>query len=361
MDAATLLPAAGAHGELAGLLIMRAYFKDRGEDRSIILIPDSAHGTNPASVKMAGFTPVTVKSNSDGIITSSEIRKYLNEKVAALMVTNPNTLGVFEQEIIEINNLLHENGSLAYTDGANMNALLGISRPGDVGFDIIQLNLHKTFSAPHGGGGPGSGPVLVKEFLKDYLPVPVVVKNDSSYSLDFSVPKTCGYLKLFWGNFAVMVKAYIYIRMLGSEGLKKTAETAILNSGYLKKLIESDLCPAASKITPMHEFVLSLLPLKNRTGVRALDVAKALLDEGMHAPTMYFPLIVEEALMIEPTETESLDSLKSFATAFRRIIDTALKEPEKLKEAPTRTPSRRVDEARAARNPVLRWKKEPSE
>lgn len=358
MDAATLLPAAGAHGELTGLLIMRAYFKDRGEERNIILIPDSAHGTNPASVKMAGFEPITVKSNSEGIINVSEIKKYLNEKVAALMVTNPNTLGVFEKEIIEINALLHENGSLSYTDGANLNALLGISRPGDLGFDIIQLNLHKTFSAPHGGGGPGSGPVLVKEFLKDYLPVPIVVKKGSTYSLDFSVPKTFGSIKLFWGNFAVMVKAYIYIRMLGSKGLRKTAESAILNANYLKKLLESDLCPLASPITPMHEFVLSLLPLKNQTGVRALDVAKALLDEGMHAPTMYFPLIVEEALMIEPTETESLNSLNSFASAFKKIINTALEDKEKLKEAPTKTPSRRVDEARAARNPVLRWKKE---
>lgn len=355
MDAASLLPAAGAHGELTGLLIMRTYFEKKGEKRSKILIPDSAHGTNPASAKMAGFEPVPVKSNEDGFLTLDEIKKHLDSSVAALMVTNPNTLGVFEPEIVEIIEELHKNGSLAYIDGANLNAMMGISRPGDIGFDVIQLNLHKTFSSPHGGGGPGSGPVLVKEFLKEFLPVPVVSKDENGYYLNYSLQNSCGYVKLFYGNFSVMVRAYTYIRMLGAEGLKKSSEIAVLNANYLKKLVENPhLAPASSK-TSMHEFVVSALPLKKATGVRALDVSKALLDRGFHAPTMYFPLIVEEALMIEPTETESKESLERFATAINEIVEVAFKNPQELMESPKNTPVRRVNEALASRSPVLKW------
>lgn len=355
MDAASLLPAAGAHGELTGLLIMRAYFEKKGEKRSKILIPDSAHGTNPASAKMAGFEPVPVKSNEDGFLSLDEIKKHLDSSVAALMVTNPNTLGIFEPEIVEIIEELHKNGSLAYIDGANLNAMMGISRPGDIGFDVIQLNLHKTFSSPHGGGGPGSGPVLVKEFLKEFLPVPVVSKDENGYYLNYSLQNSCGYVKLFYGNFSVMVRAYTYIRMLGADGLKKSSEIAVLNANYLKKLVENQhLAPASSK-TSMHEFVVSALPLKKATGVRALDVSKALLDRGFHAPTMYFPLIVEEALMIEPTETESKESLERFATAINEIVEVAFKNPKELMESPKNTPVRRVNEALASRSPVLKW------
>ena len=357
MDAVSLLPAAGAHGELTGLLVMRAYFKNRGEDRKKVLIPDSAHGTNPASVKMAGFEPITIKSNEEGWLPAQEVKKHLDKSVAALMVTNPNTLGLFEPEIADIIELLHENGSLAYTDGANLNALIGISRPGDIGFDVIQINLHKTFSAPHGGGGPGSGPVLVKKQLEPFLPVPVVACTNGQYYLDYERPLTCGQVKLFYGNFAVMVKAYTYIKMLGAEGLTRTSKIAILNANYLKKKIESRYLVPVSKRTPMHEFVVSALPLKKETGIRALDIAKALLDRGFHAPTMYFPLIVEEALMIEPTETEPKSSLDAFAQALNEIVELAFKDRNRLLEAPTTTPARRADEAQASRNPVLKWKK----
>lgn len=355
MDAVSLLPAAGAHGELAGLLTMRAYFLHKKENRTKVLIPDSAHGTNPASVVMAGFVPVQIKSNEDGYITLEEVKKHLDEEVASLMVTNPNTLGIFEPEIVEIVEALHECGAIAYTDGANLNALLGISRPGDVGFDMIQLNLHKTFSAPHGGGGPGSGPLLVKEFLKDYLPVPIVSRKNGKYLLDYSLKHACGKIKLFYGNFAVMVRAYAYIRMLGESGLRRTAEAAILNANYLKKKIESEHLVSSTSLTPMHEFVLSALPLKKATGVRALDIAKALLDRGFHAPTMYFPLIVEEALMIEPTETEDKESLDSFAQAVQEIVRMAFENREHLLNAPHNTPVKRVNEAEASRNPVLKW------
>lgn len=358
MDAASLLPAAGAHGELTGLLVMRAYFKNRGEDRKKVLIPDSAHGTNPASVRMAGFEPVTIKSNEEGWLTAEEVKKHLDKSVAALMVTNPNTLGLFEPEIAEIIELLHENGSFAYTDGANLNALMGISRPGDIGFDVIQVNLHKTFSAPHGGGGPGSGPVLVKKELEPFLPVPVIARKGNRYFLDYKRPLSCGQIKLFYGNFAVMVKAYTYIKMLGADGLTRTSKIAILNANYLKKKIESEYLVPASRRTPMHEFVLSALPLKKATGVRALDIAKALLDRGFHAPTMYFPLIVEEALMIEPTETEPKSSLDAFAQAVNEIVELAFKDRDRLLEAPTTTPARRANEALASRKPVLKWKKE---
>lgn len=357
MDAVSLLPAAGAHGELTGLLMIRAYFKHQEEPRNKILIPDSAHGTNPASVKMAGFEPVTLKSNNQGYLTVDEVKKHLDKDVAALMVTNPNTLGIFEPEIVEIIDLLHDNGSLVYMDGANLNALIGISRPGDIGFDVVQLNLHKTFSAPHGGGGPGSGPVLARSNLKDFLPVPVVSKKeDNKFFLDYSVKHTCGQVKLFYGNFSVMIKAYAYLRYLGKEGLKKTAEIAILNANYLKKKIEGSYLKPATDLTPMHEFVVSALSLKMKTGVRALDIAKALLDHGFHAPTMYFPLIVDEALMIEPTETESKESLDAFADAINKIIELAFENKEKLLSAPLNTPVRRVNEALAARQPVLRWK-----
>ncbi|MCX7831750.1 MAG: aminomethyl-transferring glycine dehydrogenase subunit GcvPB [Actinobacteria bacterium] len=355
MDAVSLAPAAGAHGELTGLLIMRTYFKHKNEKRTKVLIPDSAHGTNPASVMMAGFEPIQIKSNEDGYITLKEVKDHLDKDVAALMVTNPNTLGIFEPEIVEIIEALHENGSIAYTDGANLNALIGISRPGDIGFDIIQLNLHKTFSSPHGGGGPGSGPVLVKEYLKDFLPVPVVSEKNGHYFLDYDVKNTCGMIKLFYGNFSVMIKAFTYILMLGEKGLVKSSKTAILNANYLKKKIENPYFKNASNLTPMHEFVVSALPLKKETGVRALDIAKALLDRGLHAPTMYFPLIVEEALMIEPTETESKESLDKFAEVIQDIVKQALENRDSIINTPVKTPIKRVNEAQASRNPKLKW------
>ncbi len=357
MDSATLIPAAGAHGEFTGLLAIRSYFKAKAENRDIVLIPDSAHGTNPASVRMAGFTPVTIKSNSDGFITADEIRKHLSFRVAAFMVTNPNTLGVFEPEIAEIIEILHENGSIAYMDGANMNALIGISRPGDIGFDIVQLNLHKTFSAPHGGGGPGSGPVLAKKYLEDHLPDPKLILENGTIKLQSSGESDSYRIKLFYGNFSVMVKAYVYLLMLGKEGLEKTSKMAVLNANYLKKIIKSEYLVSATDLTPMHEFVLSAEPLKKKTGIRALDIAKGLLDRGFHAPTMYFPLIVSEALMIEPTETESKETLDKFAEAVREITEIALNNPEDLRKAPEKSSCRRVDEARAAREPVLKWQR----
>lgn len=352
MKAVTLAPAAGAHGELTGLLMIKAYFRSRGENRSVVLIPDTAHGTNPASVRLAGFTPVTVKTGPEGFITAEAIRSYLNPEVACLMVTNPNTLGIYEREIRQINQLLHESGSLSYCDGANLNALLGRVRPGDIGFDVIQINIHKTFSAPHGGGGPGSGPVAVSQPLVDFLPEPVVeVDENGTYRLT-RPPQSIGRVKLFHGQFQVLLKGYIYIRMLGAEGLREASGRAVLNSAYLRKKLESILDSPFSTPT-MHEFVLSAARLKKEKGIKALDLAKALLEAGVHAPTMYFPLIVEEALMIEPTETEPKDSLDRFADILAEAVS---KSRDELARLPVSTPVRRLDEARAARQPVLRWK-----
>ncbi len=361
-DDMTLVPSAGAHGELTGMLIIRAYHLDRKDHkRNKVIVPDSAHGTNPASAAMAGFNVVEIKSSDEGLIDLKELEKHLDETVAAIMLTNPNTLGYFEKDILEIAKMAHDAGALLYYDGANLNAIMGRARPGDMGFDVVHLNLHKTFSTPHGMGGPGSGPIGVKEHLRDFLPVPIVRKGGDGYYLDYDVPKSIGMVRSFFGNFLVLVKAYAYILTMGKEGLKLASDMAVLNANYLKKLIsefyEIAYDPEGKRFC-MHEFVASGKKLLKETGVKTLDVAKALLDEGFHAPTIYFPLIVPEALMIEPTETESKETLEEFAKALKRIVEIAREDPEKLKKAPHRTPVGRLDEASASRRPVVRWSDE---
>lgn len=347
----TLQPAAGAHGELTGMMIARAYFLDRKEPRPIVLVPDSAHGTNPASVALCGFTPKTIPSNERGLIDPAVLAKETTDKTAVLMLTLPNTLGLFERDIAEIVRIVHAKGGLVYMDGANMNALLGIVKPGEIGIDIMHINLHKTFSTPHGGGGPGSGPVGVGARLANFLPVPRVIEKKGRYSLSYDVKKSIGRVHPYLGNFNVFVKAYAYIRTLGGEGLRDVSENAIMNANYLLARLRTsyDLkYPGPC----MHEFVLSARNLK-KFGVRATDVVKRLLDYGLHAPTVYFPLIVEEALMIEPVETESRETLDRFADALEAIAAEAEQHPDMLHEAPVTTPVRRLDEAAAARSPDL--------
>jgi len=351
MAAFTLQPAAGAHGELTGIMLARAYFADRRSGRSVVLIPDSAHGTNPASVATCGFKPKTVASNQRGLIDPKTLEKEITDETAILMLTLPNTLGLFEREIAQIIAAVHAKGALVYMDGANMNALLGIVRPGDIGVDVMHINLHKTFSTPHGGGGPGSGPVGVAKHLVEYLPVPRVVEENGMFRLSTEGAKSIGRVHPYLGNFNVFVKAYAYIRSLGGPGLREVAENAILNANYLSARLKKsyDLkYPGPC----MHEFVLSARNLK-KFGIRATDVVKRLLDYGLHAPTVYFPLIVEEALMIEPTETESKETLDHFADVLETIAEEAETSPEKLHEAPVTTPVRRLDEAVAARCPDL--------
>lgn len=353
MDGMTLQPAAGAHGELTGMMIIKSYFENIGEyKRKKILVPDSAHGTNPASAATAGFEVVEVKSGSDGLIDIDSLKAMLNDDVAGLMLTNPNTLGLFEKNIIEIAKLVHDAGGLLYYDGANMNANMGITRPGDMGFDVVHINLHKTFATPHGGGGPGSGPVGVKGNLVDFLPVPVVEKNNDTYYLNYDLPHTIGKVRSFYGNFNVLVKAYAYILTMGSEGLKLASEIAVLNANYLKEKLKGYYDLPYDTICK-HEFVLS--GLKNKeTGITTLDVAKRLIDYGFHPPTIYFPLIVDSALMIEPTETESKETLDEFIDAMKSIAKEAEENPEILKTAPHNTPVRRLDEVKAARNPIVK-------
>jgi len=351
MAAFTLQPAAGAHGELTGIMLARAYFADRGEKRKIVLIPDSAHGTNPASVAICGFTPKTIPSNERGLIDPKTLEREVTGETAVLMLTLPNTLGLFERDIAEIVRIVHAKGALVYMDGANMNALLGIVRPGDIGIDVMHINLHKTFSTPHGGGGPGSGPVGVTSRLIDYLPVPRVIEEKGAFRLSPDGPKSIGRVHPYLGNFNVFVKAYAYIRALGGAGLREVAENAILNANYLCARLKATY-DLKYQGPCMHEFVLSARNLK-KFGVRATDVVKRLLDYGLHAPTVYFPLIVEEALMIEPVETESKETLDQFADALEKIAEEAEKSPEKLHEAPVTTPVRRLDEAVAARCPDL--------
>ncbi|HHV98414.1 MAG TPA: aminomethyl-transferring glycine dehydrogenase subunit GcvPB [Clostridiaceae bacterium] len=357
MARVSLQPAAGAHGEMTGLMIIRAYHEHRGQKhRKKIIVPDSAHGTNPASAAMVGFEVVEVKSDEKGNVDIEELKSVAGEDTAGLMLTNPNTLGLFETNITKIADIIHSAGGLLYYDGANANAILGISRPGDMGFDVVHLNLHKTFSAPHGGGGPGAGPVGVKKELVPFLPVPVVELKDESYYLDYDRPLSIGKVKSFYGNFGVIAKAYAYILSMGQEGLKKASQTAVLNANYLmKKLKEYFHLPYDR--TCKHEFVISAQRQKEK-GVSALDIAKRLLDFGVHPPTIYFPLIVREAMMIEPTETETKEALNEFIEIMREIAEEAETEPEKVKGAPYSTVVGRLDEARAARNLVLRWKKE---
>ncbi|MEE4310525.1 MAG: aminomethyl-transferring glycine dehydrogenase subunit GcvPB [candidate division KSB1 bacterium] len=353
LSGVSLQPAAGAHGELTGLKIIRAYHEHSGDARSEVLIPDSAHGTNPASVVLTGYKSVQIRSNEDGMIDIEDLKSRLSEKTAALMVTNPNTLGIFEEQLDEIIRLVHDTGALVYMDGANLNALLGIVRPGDIGFDVLHFNLHKTFSTPHGGGGPGSGPVGVAEKLTDFLPVPVVEKSGDRYLFDYDRPKSIGKVSTFYGNFAVMVRAYIYIRMLGAEGLKRVSENAIINANYLKSKLEKHFVLPYKK-RPMHEFVLSGEKQREK-GVKTLDIAKRLLDFGFHAPTVYFPLIVKEAMMIEPTETEPKRMLDQFAGTMLKILKEIDTEPETVLNAPHSTVVSRLDEVKAVREPNVKF------
>ncbi|KPJ51754.1 glycine dehydrogenase [candidate division TA06 bacterium DG_24] len=347
LDEVTLQPAAGAQGELAGLMMIRAYHDKRGHRRSKVLIPDSAHGTNPASVTLAGYRSVQVASNDRGLVDIDDLRRAADEEVAALMLTNPNTLGLFESDIEEIERIVHGVGAQLYMDGANLNALLGIARPGDMGFDVVHFNLHKTFSTPHGGGGPGAGPVGVKAHIGPFLPVPVILRDGEEYRLDYDRPDSIGKIQSFYGNFGVMVRAYTYIRMMGARGLRAVSENAIINANYLKRKLEGtyDL-PYPQHC--QHEFVLSGRRQKEQ-GVKTLDIAKRLLDFGVHAPTIYFPLIVPEALMIEPTETESKESLDAFIDAMLTIAREVSTDPERVRTAPHTTPVRRLDEAGAGR------------
>lgn len=357
MDEFSLQPAAGAHGELTAMFMMRAYFNHKEEEnRFKILVPDSAHGTNPASASMSGFEVIQVNSDEDGNISLDHLKSLVDTKVACLMLTNPNTLGLFENNILEIADLIHNSGGLLYYDGANINASLGIARPGDMGFDIVHLNLHKTFSTPHGGGGPGSGPVGAKSNLAPFLPKPKIKQDKESgrFILDYDLLLSIGKVKTFYGNFLVLVKALAYIRALGAGGLKKVSKTATLNANYLMKKLAAFYDLPYKRIC-QHEFVLSAKNQK-QNGVRALDIAKRLLDYGFHPPTIYFPLIVEEALMIEPTETESKQTLDEFIEALIKIAETAETNPELLKKAPYNMPVKRLDEAGAARNLDLRYK-----
>ncbi len=353
MDEVSLQPASGAHGEYVGLMIIRKYFEKRGEERTKVIVPDSAHGTNPASGTMAGFDVVEIESNERGMVDLDSLREAVDDDVAALMLTNPNTLGIFEKDICEIQQMIHEAGGLLYYDGANMNAVLGYARPGDMEFDVIHYNLHKTFSTPHGGGGPGSGPVAVKERLAPYLPVPVLKKNGSEYYWDYDRPDTMGKVHAFHGNYGVMLRAYAYIRTAGGEGLKEITENAVLNANYMKhKLKDTYELPFASD--SLHEFVLSGSRQK-KDGITTVNIAKRLLDYEQYAPTIYFPLIVKEAMMVEPTETENLRSLDRFIETMKIISREIEEEPELVENAPHNTVVRRLDEAKAARNPDLRW------
>ena len=357
MAAFTLQPAAGAQGELTGLKIIRAYHHLKGQPRSTILIPDSAHGTNPASAAISGFRVEEVKSGSTGLVDVAKLKERLSRDVAALMLTNPNTLGLFEQEIVTIARLCHARGALVYMDGANMNALLGIVKPAEMGIDLLQLNLHKTFSTPHGGGGPGAGPVGVVKSLVEFLPTPRVKKTGRRFRWDDRVKHSIGRVHGFYGNVGVLARAYIYIRTLGKEGLERVSRVAIINANYLKARL-SGTFPVPFDQPCMHEFVASLKPLKT-AGVTAWDVAKRLLDYGFYAPTVYFPLVVEEALMIEPTETESKETLDAFAQALIRIAQEARTDPDAVKRAPQRLAVGRLDEVKAARELDLRWSPSP--
>ncbi|HZO95414.1 MAG TPA: aminomethyl-transferring glycine dehydrogenase subunit GcvPB [Candidatus Baltobacteraceae bacterium] len=372
MAAFSLNPAAGAHAELTALLIAKAYFRARGEaQRNVVVVPDTAHGTNPASAAMVGFKVLSLKSDARGRVDPDELRKVVGPETAVCMMTNPNTLGLFEPRIHEVSDVVHEAGGLMYYDGANANALMGNTRPGDMGFDLMHLNLHKTFSIPHGGGGAGAGPVGVAAHLVDYLPTPIVRAFDAdgrdadapgwresadlTFALDFERPKSVGTMRSFWSNFAHMVRALAYCYANGADGLERVSKLAVLNANYVRCAIRDVVDVPYDEIN-RHEFVASAQSLKRETGVRALDLAKALLDRGYHAPTVYFPLIVPECLMIEPTETESKETLDGFVAAFREIVEAAKRDPESVLRTPVDTPVGRIDETRAARQPDLRWR-----
>ncbi len=355
MDAFTLQPMAGANGELTGVKIMAAYHRKKGNDKKkYILVPDSAHGTNPASATIAGFEVVSLPTTGKGFLEPETLARAVDDETAGLMLTCPNTLGIFNPHVDELCRIVHEVDGLVYYDGANLNAILGKMRPGDAGFDVVHLNLHKTFGTPHGGGGPGAGPVGVKDHLAGFLPVPVIRKDGGKYTLDFDLPDSIGKIAPFFGNFLVMVKAYAYIRALGAEGLERAAEMAVLNANYLLKKISS-LYEVPYEKGCLHEFVASASKLRREHGISALDVAKALIDAGFHPPTVYFPLIVKEALMIEPTETESKETLDAFVEAMAAVKEEAERDPAALHARPKTTPVGRLDEAKAARQPDVAW------
>jgi glycine dehydrogenase subunit 2 len=352
LDAVSLQPAAGAQGELTALLVAAAYFNSRGEERTRILIPDSAHGTNPASAAIAGFDTITIKSSSRGLVDMDDLRAKVDERAAVFMITNPNTLGLFDHQIAAITELLHQHGSLVYLDGANMNAILGITRPGDFGIDMMHYNVHKTFTGPHGAGGPGAGPIAVRNNLAPFLPCPVVAKDGDAFKLDYDRPQSIGRMRSFFGNVGILLRGWFYIRTLGPAGLRGVSENAVLNANYLlSKIKHAFEVPHGDRC--MHEFVASAKNLRREKRISAMDIAKRLLDLGFHAPTVYFPLVVAEALMIEPTETESKTTLDAFAEALLKIRE---EDPEFLHNAPHTLKISRPDEVRAAKEPILRWK-----
>jgi glycine dehydrogenase subunit 2 len=355
MDRFTLQPAAGAQGEFTGLLLARAYHESNKDfNRDEVILPDTSHGTNPASAAMAGYKVIEIPSTKDGTVDLRMLEKALSEKTACFMLTNPNTLGIFESEIDHIARLVHKAGALLYYDGANMNAIMGKARPGDMGFDIVHLNLHKTFSTPHGGGGPGSGPVGVKQKLERFLPIPWIMKNEDTYHFDYEHPDSIGKIKAAYGNVSVMLKAYIYILLMGGDGLKEASEIAVLNANYMKKkLVDSNLFELPYGDLRKHEFVLSGERLLTNKGIRALDIGKRLLDYGLHPPTVYFPHLVKEALMIEPTESEPKKTLDFYIDTLLKI---AQEDPALVKNAPHNTVVRRIDEIGAVKNPILTWK-----
>jgi glycine dehydrogenase subunit 2 len=363
MPHVSLQPSAGSQGELAGVLLTRAYHADRGEQRTKVLTPDSAHGTNPATVTMAGYEVVKVALDADGGVDVEDLRAKADDQTACLMLTNPSTLGIFDPNIEEIASIVHGVGGLLYYDGANLNAIMGYSRPGDMGFDILHFNLHKTFTQPHGGGGPGAGPIAVTDAIEPFLPRPQVVRRAPSnggpptFDLDYDRPRSIGKLRGFQGNYGVFVRTYAYIRSLGAEGLKEVSEAAVVNANYLLARLRAEvgeLLPLAFGERCLHEFVLSGAPMKKELGIRTLDLAKRLLDHGYHPPTVYFPLVVDEALLIEPTETETRETLDGFVEAIAAIVREAAEDPEIARNAPYTTPVRRLDEAGAAKRPRVR-------
>jgi glycine dehydrogenase subunit 2 len=353
MEYVSLQPSAGAQGELTGLMLIRAYLAEQGNPRKKIIVPDTAHGTNPASSTLSGYDVIQISSNARGVIDAATVEKVMDEDVAALMITNPNTLGLFENNIEPIAAVVHAKGGLVYLDGANLNALLGVAKPGHMGVDVLHMNLHKTFSTPHGGGGPGAGPVAVQGHLRDYLPIPRIVTKGGTFELLEDCPKTIGRVRSFFGNFGILVRAYTYIISLGGDGLEEVSRMALLNANYIRKKLEKHYQIAYDEPC-MHECIFTDR-IQHKSGVSTLDVAKRLLDYGFHPPTIYFPLVVSGALMIEPTETETPETLDSFAEAMISIAQEAKESPDLVKTAPHSTPVRRLDEARAARKPVVRW------